>query len=121
MLTARSTSCFLASFLAEGFLVGIGRGFLGMVDYALSLPDPPAAPPQQEPALGAVLSGSVTAIGMCQPSHEKAMAVAFICSASDPCFDLVAERLAVDSPLVTQRKQAVPSMLLSCRFGRQWR
>jgi hypothetical protein len=28
--------------LAEGFLVGIGRGFFGMVDHALSVPHPPA-------------------------------------------------------------------------------
>jgi hypothetical protein len=42
MLTARSTSCFLANFLAEGFLVGIGSAFFGIVDHALSVPDPPA-------------------------------------------------------------------------------
>jgi hypothetical protein len=29
-LTARSTSCFLANFLAEGFLLGVGRGVFNM-------------------------------------------------------------------------------------------
>lgn len=50
MLTARSTSCFLANFLAEGFLVGTGRAFFGMTDYAPSAPGPPAAPARQDPS-----------------------------------------------------------------------